>query len=732
MMRHALLAVLACSVACGEASPTSKQPGTAGTTAMGGAGNAAGGIGNGGAMAGSSAGSAGAAGAAGASAGSGAGGAPVLGANESYEAEEAFDAGTATFVASTTDVSGTGYVDALGTPGAKLIFAVNAAADGPSAVRLRFRNTGEPKNVTIFVNGTNFATTTLSKSDSFVEHQQMLTLRAGLNTVSFVNAGSGATVSVDHLTLESGAPRPARGATVPFVEYEGEAGTVVGTSTSIGPDTLAGTLAANASGRRAVTLAVAGDGVEWTTTAPASGLTVRFALPDAPGGGGLTGTVALYVDGQKRQELPLSSKNAWVYDPYPFGNQPSGVASRLFSESRFTIGDVAAGAKVRLQHDTDSPPVTIDLIDLEQVPAAYAQPPGSVSITAHGATADDQTDDSAAFTAAIAAAKPTSQIIWIPPGHFTLGARVDLEHVTVRGAGPWHSVLHGKDNRGGFNGTGDQVQLLDFAFIGDQDHRDDSFDSAVDGKLGQNSLIFNLFIQSSKVGIWLIDTNGAYVVGSRISDTYADGVNLNTNVTHTAVEHSHIRNTGDDGMAIWSKGSSVQNRFKLNTVHVPYHASAIAVYGGDSHHVEDCDVADTVRNGAGIQVGTRHDPVPLAGATVIARNTLSRTSSLDVPNQGCFGALWLFADTKDMDAPLVLRDLTITESACNAIYFTGTYAVKQVQLEAITVQNAGGAGLKIETPGAGTFDGVSLTGAAEAASVPPAFMATKGAGNVGW
>jgi hypothetical protein len=568
-------------------------------------------------------------------------------------------------------------------PGAKLIFAVNAASDGASAVRLRFRNSGEPKDVTLFVNGTNVATTTLAKSDTFVEHQQMLTLRAGLNVIAFVNAGSAAsTISVDHLALQNGAARPARGATVPFVEYEAEAGTLSGAGTIIGPDTLVGTLAANASGRRAVTLAATGDAVEWTTTAPASGLTVRYSLPDAPGGGGLTGNLALYVDGQKRQELALSSKNAWVYDPYPFNNDPgSGVASRLFSEARFVMGDVAAGAKLRLQRDaTDAPPITIDLIDLEPIPAPYAQPPGSVSIAAHGATADDESDDSAAFTTAIAAAKQTSQVVWIPAGHYTLASRIELDHVTVRGAGPWHSLLNGKSNRGGFYGTGDALQLLDFAFIGDQDHRDDSFDSAIDGKFGKNSLIFNLFIQSSKVGIWLIDTTGAYVVGSRIRDTYADGINLNTNVTRTTVEHVHVRSTGDDGMAIWSKGISDHDRFKLDTVQVPYHASAIAVYGGDSHHVEDCNVADT----------------------------------------------------KDMDAPLVLRDLSISESPCNAIYFTGSHAVKQVQLTNIAVQNAGGAGLKIETPGSGSFEGVTLVGASETASIPPAFVATKGAGNVGW
>jgi hypothetical protein len=727
MKRSFLLVCASLAVACGD---DAERPlaGAAGAATAGAAGQLTSNGGTG------SAGSAGAS-SGGASAGAPGGGMPaVLGGNESYEAEEAFHAGTATFVASTADVSGGGSVDALGGPDAKLIFAVNVASAGQALVRLRFRNPGAAKNVTIHVNGSNVAGTTLASSEAFVEHAQMLTLRAGLNTIAFLNdSGSEPKLSVDRLDLANGAPRPARGAIVPFSEYEAESGSVQGTT--IGPDTQVGTLAANASGRRAVTLGADGDYVEWSTTSASNAVALRYSLPDAPGGGGLSAKVALFVDGQKRQDLELSSKNAWVYDPYPFGNDPaSGVASRLFSEERYLVGDIPSGAQLRLQREAGSTqPVTIDLLDAELVPEAYAQPPGSVSIIDHGAVPNDDADDSSALLAAIAAAKASSKLVWIPAGVFVLAARVDLDHVTVRGAGPWHSVLRGKNNQGGFNGTGDAIQLLDFAIFGDMDHRDDSFHAGVDGSFGKGSLIQNLWIQSTKVGIWLINTTGAYVVGTRIRDTYADGVNLNIDATQTAVEHVHVRNTGDDGLAIWAKGSSGHNRFKLCTVHAPYHASAIALYGGDGNSVEDCEVADTIRNGAGIQVGTRHDPVPLAGTTSVVRNTIARAGSFDVPNNDqCFGALWLFADTKDIDAPLAVRELDIADSTCNAIHFMGSHAVKQVLLDSVRVENAAGTGLKIETTGSGIFNAVSVTGAVEAANIAPAFTATRGAGNSGW
>jgi hypothetical protein len=585
----------------------------------------------------------------------------------------------------------------------------------------------------VHVNGTKLGMAALTPAPAFTDHVQMLPLRAGLNTLAFVNEdGAASRVNIDRLELSNGAPRPELGAIVPFVQYEAESGS--GTGVTIGPHTQVGMLAANASGRRAVTLDAEGKFVEWTMTTASNALSLRYSLPDAAAGGGQAGSVTLYVDGTKRQALPLSSRNAWVYDPYPFGNTPSPIASRLFSEDRFLVGDIPAGAKLKLQRDPSdgSVPVTIDLLDAELAPAPYAQPEGSVSITEHGAVADDGNDDSTAIAAAIAAAKPQNKVVWIPKGTFDLPVRLDLDHITLRGAGPWHSILRGKNNHGGLNGAGDAIQLLDFALFGDQDHRDDSFDAGIDGELGEGSLIQNLWISSTKVGIWLINTSGAYVVGTRIRDTYADGVNLNIDASNIGVEHLHIRNTGDDGMAIWSKGSASHNRFKHCTVQVPYHASAIAVYGGDGHSVQDCDVADTVRNGAGIQVGTRHDPVPLAGTTTLLRNRIARASSLDVPNANCFGALWLFADTKDMDAPVMIRDLEITDSTCNAIHFSGAHAVRQISLQSVTVSKAGGAGVKVESAGAGIFNAVTVSGAAEPASIAPTFSVTRDAASTGW
>lgn len=75
------------------------------------------------------------------------------------------------------------------------------------------------------------------------------------------------------------------GADLGFVEQEAE--NAVTDGKVIGPDRSAYTLPAEASGRRAVTLEP-GRYVEFTLPSAANAITVRYSIPDAPHGGGIT------------------------------------------------------------------------------------------------------------------------------------------------------------------------------------------------------------------------------------------------------------------------------------------------------------------------------------------------------------------------------------------------------------------------------------------------------------
>src|ERR1700676_4861150 len=111
-----------------------------------------------------------------------------------------------------------------------------------------------------------------------------------------------------------------RGADPGFVEQEAENAATNGTI--IGPSTTAYTLAAEASGRSAVSL-TPGQYVEFTLPGPTNAINVRYSIPDAPAGGGITAPLDVTVDGHHPQTMTLTSQYAWLYNEYPFSNDPN-------------------------------------------------------------------------------------------------------------------------------------------------------------------------------------------------------------------------------------------------------------------------------------------------------------------------------------------------------------------------------------------------------------------------
>jgi hypothetical protein len=97
-----------------------------------------------------------------------------------------------------------------------------------------------------------------------------------------------------------------RGAAVPFVEQEAENAETNGTI--ISPDRTWFTLASEASGRSAVQLTKPGDYVDFTLTQDANAINVRYAIPDAPNGGGITAPLNVSVDGLHTKTMTPTSQ----------------------------------------------------------------------------------------------------------------------------------------------------------------------------------------------------------------------------------------------------------------------------------------------------------------------------------------------------------------------------------------------------------------------------------------
>jgi hypothetical protein len=370
------------------------------------------------------------------------------------------------------------------------------------------------------------------------------------------------------------------------------------------------------------------------------------------------------------------------------------------------------------------------------VDAPLAMPPGFLSIGGQGAIANDGLDDTNAIVQTIAAARAQSKGVFVPAGSFEIASRINLDGVTVAGAGAWDSVLHGKNGKGGLFGLGGRIEILDLAIFGDVTYRDDAgFDTGIEGAFGDGSLIENVWIEHTKVGLWFdAPTTGLYVVGTRLRDTFADGVNLHKGTSNTRVEQSSIRNTGDDGLAMFSEAQAVHDcAFTFDTVQLPMLANGVAIYGGTANRADDDLVADTVNASAGIAISTRFAPVPFAGPTSVQRDTLTRTGGYEANWKAELGALWLFADTADLTSSVLVKDVELVDSSYQGILISAGRQVSGVVFEQVTVNGAGSYGIDINATGSATFSNVTVSNTAKSPlNNPNGYTLTRGAGNSGF
>lgn len=665
----------------------------------------------------------------------------AAGSGQTYETETAFFAGGPVTSTATSGYTGAGYLTGFGTVGARTTISVSATAAGAATVTVRYLNTtGTTQTIGVSANDLAVGQLSLSAGSGWLTASQSVVLRAGLNAITYRHASAdSAQVSLDNVTVSSGQVLASRGATVPYTEYEAESasttGTVLAASTTYLDET------AEASGRRAVRLSAAGEYVRFTLTQPTNSIVVRYSIPDSADGAGQTAPLSLYANSTKVADLSLTSVYSWVYGAYPYTNVVSqGSPHHFFDEIHAQIGSWPAGTTLTLQRDAADTAAhyDIDLIDTEQVAAATTQPAGYVSATSYGAVANDGADDTSALNSAVAAAKSSNSGLWLPAGTFNVSSRINLGGVSVRGAGEWYTTVRGANGKGGFFATGNDVHIADLLIAGDVRYRDDqNFDTGIEGNFGTGSSVQNVWIEHTKVGMWIDSgTRGLLVTGVRIRDTFADGVNIHADVQDSQFTQSTVRNTGDDGLAMFSEGSPVTRcGFLFDNVQLPMLGNLIGVYGGTSNRVEDDAVYDSVTASAGVAVSTRFSPVPFSGTTSVQRNTLVRTGGYDPYLNTVMPALWIYADTADITSPTVVANLSISNSTNEAVLLShGGHAITNLSLDHVTIAGAGTYGIQTDSvTGSAALSYVTVSGATSGGlSNPAGYTFVRGAGNSGF
>jgi hypothetical protein len=509
-----------------------------------------------------------------------------------------------------------------------------------------------------------------------------------------------------------------RGAAVPFTEYEAEDGESTGSL--IGPSRRFSTIAAEASGRRAVKLLGRGQFVQFTLQAPANAVTVRYAIPDSRDGRGRNSTLGVYVGDERIASLHVTSRYGWFYGSYPFTNRPSdGRAHHFFDEARLLLGRVLpTGAQVRIAIGAgdDSPWYVVDLADFELVPPPLPRPANAISIQQFGADPSGRRESSWAVQAAIRAARSAGAPVWIGEGTFRINRHIEVDRVAILGAGPWYSVLTGR----GIGIYGKEaprgsaaVHLSDFAVIGDVRERVDRAQLAgIGGAMEGGSTIRNLWLQHNKVGVWLDGPlDGLTISGLRILDNAADGINLHRGVANAVIEQNFIRNSGDDGIASWSHSTANSGiTIRNNSIVAPVLANGIAVYGGRDIVIADNFIADTLTEGGGIHLGNRFNATPVAGSIRLSGNLLVRAGSYDPNWKFGVGALWFYALDYPIDADVEVTDMELVDSTISAIQFIGK-PIQETRFKRLTIAGANH-WLQLQSDGGARFTEVSASGLA--------------------
>ncbi|MFD7288827.1 glycosyl hydrolase family 28-related protein [Streptomyces sp. NPDC059863] len=410
-------------------------------------------------------------------------------------------------------------------------------------------------------------------------------------------------------------------------------------------------LETEASGYALVELSGTGDSVKIRnkTGKEANTLVVRASIPDAPEGGGITASLNLYVNGQFRQAISLSSAQAWNYraaTTNPDDPNAGGMPYRFYNEFPVWVtgAPIAPGSTIKLQKDAANTAAVydIDSIDLENVGAALAQPADSLSVVSYGADPNFSKDSTVAIQNTVNAARQQGKSVWIPQGKYLTNSLVskplDFTGVTVRGAGMWHTTLYRKVPLPA-NSWRSQILVGSGTTVTDLQVDTNAIWRGVGGT-GGSDYGFN----ASGAGGWLLDRiwtrhidanwlsgTGGIARNSRTADTYGDGFNINNGSTknpdklglNITVQNNFARGTGDDSFAVYSDSGAAGTNGQLsgakvlnNTAIAPWWANGLRIAGGRDIEMKN-NLVNSVSSNSALDIGVFGDTGhPLESATV--------------------------------------------------------------------------------------------------------------------
>ena len=424
---------------------------------------------------------------------------------------------------------------------------------------------------------------------------------------AFNQFGTSAFTSPINATTLDELPEPNygdRGAQMPYVIYQAEEATTGGNAQVLTPNRTIGDLAGEASGRSAVTLNNVGDYVEFDSTINTNTLVTRFSIPDAPGGGGQTASLNIYVDGQFEKAITLNSKHAWLYgdETSPNNNPGAGEPRHIYDEANIMFDRVIpSGSIIRLQKDSENQSqYAIDFVSLEHAVPLPNPNPSQYVVPAGYSHQDVQ--------AALDNARMNNmEGVYLPAGTYQTANKFQVygKPLNVVGAGPWFTRFETPSNQtntdAGFmvGNTANGSTFANFAFFGNYVSRIDGPGKVFDFNGVSDMTIDNVWAEHTVCLLWGANTHNTTVKNSRIRNLFADGVNFTNGSSGNHLVNNEARSTGDDSFALFAAtdgaGGIVQNNVYENlTAMTPWRAAGLAMYGGQGNVYRNIVVEDTL------------------------------------------------------------------------------------------------------------------------------------------
>ncbi|WP_345955585.1 glycosyl hydrolase family 28-related protein [Mucilaginibacter sp. PAMB04168] len=500
---------------------------------------------------------------------------------------------------------------------------------------------------------------------------------------------------------------PGRGARILWTTYEAENMRTNGMV--MGPTYNPYRVETESSGQHCIKLSVKKQFVEFTATVTANTLVIRYSLPDSKQGNGQTATLGVYKNGKLNQQKKITSRFAWLYGKYPFSNNPNGGMPRhFFDETRLSGIQVKKGDVIKIQRDDqegdEAAYCSIDLADLENVDLPLKAPSSSISIIDPSIAVPVNGDYTEAFNKCISKAVETGRSVWIPAGVFKISGDIILPaNIQINGAGMWYSQLVGDDQlyadpnkRVRLVGRGSNIHLADFAITGNLNYRGDKeANDGIVGSYGTNSTISRIWVEHTKVGMWIENSSNLKVTGCRLRNTMADGINFCVGMNSSTIENCTARGTGDDCFAIWPAVFSEQefapghNIIKNCTGQLPFLANGAAIYGGDSNEIANCSFAD-ICQGSAILVSTTF---PTENGDKTVNNNFKGVTTIQncaIKTSGGFDHEWdwraaieICLDKRSISG-LAIKNIQVSNSLSNAL----SVITKQDNIKAVRLSNA--------------------------------------------